>query len=225
MRYQGPGTLEVEDMERYSLVGVDSSRIDPKSLEADICILDFDTLIWVHGQQYTDGILLESIFRSMALFSEDSSFLAFADGKLFDILLKAFSITIWYFTDDFIKKDSYLFQVRNTSTRAELRTMARHSHTNVTFGALDSRQSYLEAVGCSASSHESSVMERSVPDWSDPTLSERRQHTENLQPRPQPQYLHQYYDRNYGNNRYRGRVESSEDGSGQNGGSRATGSL
>ncbi|KAF9969260.1 hypothetical protein BGZ75_003022, partial [Mortierella antarctica] len=88
--YQGPGTLKVEDMERYLLVGVDSSRIDPKFLEADICILNFDTLIWVHGQQYTDGILLESIFRSMALFSEDSSFLAFADGNLFEMLLKAF---------------------------------------------------------------------------------------------------------------------------------------
>ncbi|KAG0196386.1 hypothetical protein BGX28_010216 [Mortierella sp. GBA30] len=88
--YQGSGLLQVDDMEKYSLVGVDSSKIDPKFLEADICILDYDTFVWVHGRQYTDGILLESIFRSLNLFSEDLSFLAYADAKLFEILLKAF---------------------------------------------------------------------------------------------------------------------------------------
>ncbi|OAQ23390.1 hypothetical protein K457DRAFT_232412 [Linnemannia elongata AG-77] len=88
--YQGYGLLQVDDMERFFIVGVDSSKIDPKFMEADICVVDCDTLTWVNGRQYTDGILLESIFRNMALFSEDASFMAFVEGKIFDILLKSF---------------------------------------------------------------------------------------------------------------------------------------
>ncbi|KAF9120341.1 Guanine nucleotide exchange protein smcr8 [Mortierella sp. 14UC] len=88
--YQGYGLLQVEDMERFFIVGVDSSKIDPKFMEADICVVDCDTLTWVNGRQYTDGVMLESIFRNMTLFSEDSSFMAFVEGKFFDILLKSF---------------------------------------------------------------------------------------------------------------------------------------
>lgn len=88
--FQGPGLLRLEDMDILRLVGVDSGKIEPKFLESDICILDYDTLTWVHGQQYSDGIMLESIFRNMSLFSDDTSFLAFVDGKLFEILLKSF---------------------------------------------------------------------------------------------------------------------------------------
>ncbi|KAF9199590.1 Guanine nucleotide exchange protein smcr8, partial [Haplosporangium sp. Z 27] len=90
MWYQGHGPLKVEDMEKVLLVGVDSSKIDPKFLESDICVLDYDTLTLVNGRQYTDGMFLEPIFRSMSVFSEDSSFIAFVDGRLFDILLKSF---------------------------------------------------------------------------------------------------------------------------------------
>ncbi|KAF9387828.1 hypothetical protein CPC16_006847 [Podila verticillata] len=88
--FQGPGLLRLEDMDTLRLVGVDSGKIEPKFLESDVCILDYDTLTWVHGQQYSDGIMLESIFRNMSLFSDDTSFLAFVDGKLFEILLKSF---------------------------------------------------------------------------------------------------------------------------------------
>ncbi|KAF9919728.1 Guanine nucleotide exchange protein smcr8 [Linnemannia zychae] len=88
--YQGYGLLQVEDMQTLYIVGVDSSKIDPKFMESDICVVDCDTLTWVNGRQYTDGILLESIFRNMTLFSEDASFMAFVEGKFFDILLKAF---------------------------------------------------------------------------------------------------------------------------------------
>ncbi|KAG0304158.1 Guanine nucleotide exchange protein smcr8 [Dissophora globulifera] len=88
--YQGHGLLQVEDMERLDLVGVDSGKIDPTFLESNICIVDYDTFTWVNGRQYTDGIFLEPIFRNLSLFSEDASFLAFLDGKLFEILLKSF---------------------------------------------------------------------------------------------------------------------------------------
>ncbi|KAG0030054.1 hypothetical protein BGZ82_007604 [Podila clonocystis] len=88
--FQGPGLLRLEDMDTLHLVGVDSGKIEPKFLESHVCILDYDTLTWVHGQQYSDGIMLESIFRNMTLFSDDTSFLAFLDGKLFEILLKSF---------------------------------------------------------------------------------------------------------------------------------------
>ncbi|KAF9311207.1 hypothetical protein BG003_007678 [Podila horticola] len=88
--FQGPGLLRLEDMDTLQLVGVDSGKIEPKFLESDVCILDYDTLTWVHGQRYSDGIMLESIFRNMSLFSDDTTFLAFVDGKLFEILLKSF---------------------------------------------------------------------------------------------------------------------------------------
>ncbi|KAI8604291.1 hypothetical protein EDD21DRAFT_226919 [Dissophora ornata] len=88
--HPGHGLLQVEEMEKLCLVGVDSSKIDPKFLESDICIVDYDTFTWINGRQYTDGVFLESIFRNMSIFSEDASFLAFVDGKIFDILLKAF---------------------------------------------------------------------------------------------------------------------------------------
>ncbi|KAF9939187.1 hypothetical protein BGZ67_009849 [Mortierella alpina] len=57
-------------------------------------------------------------------------------------------------------------------------------------------------------------MERSVPDWRDLKLSARRPHAEDSQ----HQHQQQHYDRNYGNDKYRDRVELSEDDSGQNGG-------
>ncbi|KAG0023475.1 Guanine nucleotide exchange protein smcr8 [Entomortierella chlamydospora] len=88
--YQGNGLLKVEEMEKVYLIGVDSNKIDSKFLESDICILDYDTLTWVNGRRYTDGVILESIFSNMSLFSEDASFMAFVDGRLFDILLKSF---------------------------------------------------------------------------------------------------------------------------------------
>ncbi|GJJ76392.1 hypothetical protein EMPS_08751 [Entomortierella parvispora] len=88
--FQGQGLLKVEDMDSLSMIGVDSSRIDPKFLESEICVLDYDTLTWVNGRQYTDGIFLEAIFRNLSIFAEDTSFLAFVDGKLSEILLKAF---------------------------------------------------------------------------------------------------------------------------------------
>ncbi|KAF9291043.1 Guanine nucleotide exchange protein smcr8 [Mortierella alpina] len=241
--YQGPGSLKVEDMERYSLVGVDSSRIDPKFLEADICILDFDTLIWVHGQQYTDGILLESIFRSMTLFSEDSSFLAFADGKLFEILLKAFlyyhlvfhgrlyqggllsypGAQSFYSSGASDDGEAFSHQSNFRSSRQSpvvsrsggLSRVTRKGHTaypgSASFGPTTHYRSPHTRSG-SASSHESSDMEKSVPDWRDPKLNARRQHVDDLQ------QLYPHYDRNYGNDKYRDRVELSEDDSGQTGG-------
>ncbi|KAG0341328.1 hypothetical protein BG004_006061 [Podila humilis] len=88
--FQGSGLLRIEDMVTPWIVGVDSSRIDPKFLESNICILDYDTLTWVHGRQYMDGMLLEPIFRNLSVFTDDTSFLAFFDAKLFEILLKSF---------------------------------------------------------------------------------------------------------------------------------------
>ncbi|KAF9350739.1 hypothetical protein BGX34_001018 [Mortierella sp. NVP85] len=88
--YSGPGLLQVERMDDFCLVGVDSCKMDPKILQSNICVLDHDTLTWINGRQYTDGIFLESIFRNMSMFSEDASFLAFVDSKLFEVLLKSF---------------------------------------------------------------------------------------------------------------------------------------
>ncbi|KAF9959375.1 hypothetical protein BGZ65_000449, partial [Modicella reniformis] len=88
--YPGPGSLQIEAMDELCLVGVDTNKVDPKFLESSICILDYDTLTWINGRQYTDGILLESIFSNMSVFSEDTSFLAFVDSKLFEMLLKSF---------------------------------------------------------------------------------------------------------------------------------------
>ncbi|CAO3572381.1 unnamed protein product [Mortierella alpina] len=246
--YQGPGALKVEDMERYSLVGVDSSRIDPKFLEADICILDFDTLIWVHGQQYTDGILLESIFRSMALFSEDSSFVAFVDGKLFEILLKAFlyyhlvfhgrlyqggllsypGAQSFYSSGASDDGEAFSHQSNFRSSRQSpvvsksggLSKVIRKGNagypgsTNFDGSTTHYRSSHTRSG--SASSHESSDLDRSVLDWRDPKLSTRRQHAENSQYQHPQQ--HQHHDRNYGSEKYRDKAELSEDDSGQNGG-------
>jgi len=88
--YSGPGLLQVERMDDLCLVGVDSCKMDTKILQSNICVLDHDTLTWINGRQYTDGIFLESIFRNMSMFSEDASFLAFVDSKLFEVLLKSF---------------------------------------------------------------------------------------------------------------------------------------
>ncbi|KAF9968095.1 Guanine nucleotide exchange protein smcr8 [Mortierella alpina] len=243
--YQGPGALKVEDMERYSLVGVDSSRMDPKFLEADICILDFDTLIWVHGQQYTDGILLESIFRSMTLFSEDSSFVAFADGKLFEILLKAFLYYHLVFhgrlyqggllsypgaqsfyssgASDDGEAFSHQSNFRNSrqspvvSRSGGLSRAIKKGNTgypgSTNFGGSMTHYRSSHTRSGSASSHESSDLDRSVPDWRDPKLHTRHEHAENSQHLNQ----HQQYDRSYGDDNYRDKVELSEDDSGQNG--------
>ncbi|KAF9572819.1 Guanine nucleotide exchange protein smcr8 [Mortierella alpina] len=237
--YQGLGTLKVEDMERYSLVGVDSSRIDPKFLEADICIVDFDTLIWVHGQQYTDGILLESIFRSMALFSEDSSFLAYADGKLFEILLKAFLYYHLVFhgrlyqggllsypgaqsfyssgaSDDgeAFSHESNFRSSRQSPVVSRSGGLSRANKKgnkaysgSATFGGSTTHYRSSHTRSGSASSHESSDMERAASDWRDPKLNARRPPAEDSK---QP-----HCDRNYGNDKYRDRVELSEDDSGQ----------
>ncbi|KAF9972472.1 hypothetical protein BGZ73_004417 [Actinomortierella ambigua] len=75
------------------LVGVDRARLDPAVLErADICTVHLDTQEMVHAVDYTDGLVIEKIFRSLdqGLFSDDGSFLAFVDSTLFELLLKAF---------------------------------------------------------------------------------------------------------------------------------------
>ncbi|KAF9899219.1 hypothetical protein BX616_003168, partial [Lobosporangium transversale] len=88
--HQGPGLLQLSDMEKLCLVGVDSSKIDPKFLGSGICILNYDTMAWINAQHYTDGVFLEAMFKDMDIFSEDTSFLAYVDGKLYEILLKSF---------------------------------------------------------------------------------------------------------------------------------------
>ncbi|KAG0236787.1 Guanine nucleotide exchange protein smcr8 [Actinomortierella wolfii] len=75
------------------LVGVDRSRVEPAVFERkDICILHLDTLEMVNPVDYADGLVLETIFRSVdhGLFTDDGSLLAFVDSTLFDLLLKAF---------------------------------------------------------------------------------------------------------------------------------------
>ncbi|KAG0364683.1 hypothetical protein BGZ54_007265 [Gamsiella multidivaricata] len=83
-------TTILDTLQKDPTPASDRNMIDPKFLESDVCVLDYDTLTWANGRQYTDGILLESIFRNLSIFSEDASFVAFVDAKVFDILLKSF---------------------------------------------------------------------------------------------------------------------------------------
>ncbi|KAG0262294.1 Guanine nucleotide exchange protein smcr8 [Mortierella polycephala] len=234
--HQGYGMLQVADMDKYCLVGVDSSKIDPKFLEADICILDYDTLTWVNGRQYTDGILLESIFRNMSVFSEDTSFLAFVDSKLFEVLLKAFLYYYLVFhgrlyqgglllhlgaqsfyssgvSDD---GEAFSYQSNFHSTRESSVTLGRSGFSR----GGRSTSAYPSSIyvgtnhrrnstirSASLSSHESSDAEKPLTGPRATRMESRRRHTDDV-----------HYDQNSLRNKYRGRQGISGDESSHIGG-------
>ncbi|KAF9186782.1 Guanine nucleotide exchange protein smcr8 [Haplosporangium sp. Z 767] len=235
--HQGHGLLQVTDMDKYRLVGVDSGKIDPKFLEADICILDYDTLTWVNGRQYTDGILLESIFRNMSVFSEDTSFLAFVDSKLFEVLLKAFLYYYLVFhgrlyqgglllhpgaqsfyssgvSDD---GEAFSYQSNFHSTRESPATLGR---SGLSRGSGRSTSAYPSSMyvgtdhrrnstmrSASLSSRESSDAEKSLTGPRETRLGSRRRHTDDV-----------HYDQNSRGNKYRNRQDISGDESNHIGG-------
>ncbi|KAF9954496.1 hypothetical protein BGZ72_004551 [Mortierella alpina] len=179
----------------------------------------------------------------MTLFSEDSSFLAFADGKLFEILLKAFlyyhlvfhgrlyqggllsypGAQSFYSSGASDDGEAFSHQSNFRSSRQSpvvsrsggLSRATRKGNPaypgSTSFGSTAHYRSPHTRSG-SASSHESSDMERSIPDWRDPKLNARRQHADELQ------HQHQHHEKGYGNDKYHDRVELSEDDSAQNGG-------